>query len=42
MDKIEVTIGYRVNNILDWTDTFPKVYTKYVGGQTDNGICYKI
>ena len=41
MNEIEVTIGYRVNNILDWSDTFPKVYTKYVGGHTDNGVCYK-
>ena len=41
MNEIEVTIGYRVNNIIDWTDTFPKVYTKYVGGQTENGVCYK-
>ena len=37
MNEIEVTIGYRVNNTIDWTDTFPKVYTKYVGGQTENG-----
>ena len=41
MNEIKVTIGYRINNILEWTDTFPKVYTKYVGGQTENGVCYK-
>ncbi len=41
MSKIEVTIGYRVNDVLDWTGTFPKVYTKYVGGETGNGVCYK-
>lgn len=41
MNKIEVTIGYRVNNILDWNNTFPTLYTKYVGGQTENGVCYK-
>ena len=41
MNKIEVTIGYHVNNILDQSDTFSKVYTKYVGSQTDNGVCYK-
>lgn len=41
MNEIEVTIGYRVNNILDWNNTFPTLYTKYVGGQTENGVCYK-
>lgn len=41
MNEIEVTIGYRVNNVLDWNNTFPTVHTKYVGGVTDNGVCYK-
>lgn len=41
MKEIEVTIGYRIEEYFSWENGFPKVYTKYVGGDTDNGICYK-
>ena len=41
MNEIEVTIGNRIEEYFSWENGFPKVYTKYVGGETDNGVCYK-
>ena len=41
MNEIEVTFGHRIEDYFSWENGFPKVYTKYVGGQTDNGVCYK-
>lgn len=41
MKQIEVTIGYRIEDYFSWENGFPRIDTKYVGGKTDNGICYK-
>ena len=41
MNTIKATIGERIEDYFSWENGFPKVYTKYVGGQTDNGVCYK-
>ena len=41
MNEIEVTIGYRIEDNFSWENGSPRVGTKYVGGQTENGVCYK-
>lgn len=41
MKEIQATIGYRIEEYMYWGGTFPNLITKYVGGQTDNGMCYK-
>lgn len=41
MNEIEVTIGHRIEDYFSWENGSPRVNTKYIGGQTDNGVCYK-
>lgn len=41
MESIKVTIGERIENFFNWDKGFPNFITKYIGGETENGICYK-
>ena len=42
MNTIKATIGERIENVFLWNNgQFPKIVTKYIGGETDNGVCYK-
>lgn len=41
MNEIKATIGHRIENYFSWENGYPNIYTKYVGGQTENGVCYK-
>lgn len=41
MKTINATIGQRIEDFFLWEKGFPKVVTKYIGGETDNGVCYK-
>lgn len=41
MESIKVTIGEKIENFFYWEKGFPNIITKYIGGETENGICYK-
>ena len=42
MNTIKATIGERIEDFFLWNKgQFPRVVTKYIGGETGNGICYK-
>ena len=42
MNTIKATIGERIENVFLWNNgQFPKIVTKYIGGDTENGVCYK-